>query len=92
MINISLAHLSDKSCLFSDIALFAFLTARYRGSHTGVFYKKGVFKNFTKFTGDELCRSVFFNKVEGWRSEATLQMFSCKFCEILENILERLLL
>ena len=73
MINISSAHLSDKPCLFSDIALFAFLTARYRGSDTGVFHKKGVLKNFTKFKGEELCRSVFFNKVEGWRSAALLK-------------------
>ena len=30
-----------------------------------VFYKKGVLKNFTKFTGKYLCQSLFFNKVEG---------------------------
>ena len=29
-----------------------------------VFYiKKGVYKNFTKFTGKYLCQSLFFNKV-----------------------------
>ena len=29
-----------------------------------VFYiKKGVYKNFTKFTGKHLCQSLFFNKV-----------------------------
>ena len=30
-----------------------------------VFYKKGVLKNFTKFTGKNLCQSLFFNKVAG---------------------------
>ena len=30
-----------------------------------VFYKKGVLKNFTKFTGKHLCQSLFFNKVAG---------------------------
>ena len=28
-----------------------------------VFYKKGVLKNFSKFTGKHLCQSLFFNKV-----------------------------
>ena len=58
-------HLSDKPSLFSDIALFAYLTASYRGSHIGVFYKKDVFKNFAKFPGKELYRSPFFNKIVG---------------------------
>ena len=29
-----------------------------------VFFKKGAFKNFTKFPGKRLCQSLFFNKVE----------------------------
>ena len=28
--------------------------------------KKGVLKNFEKFTGKHLCQSLFFNKVAGW--------------------------
>ena len=28
-----------------------------------MFYKKGVLRNFTKFTGKHLCQSLFFNKV-----------------------------
>ena len=28
-----------------------------------VFYKKGIIKNFAKFTGKHLCQSLFFNKV-----------------------------
>ena len=31
----------------------------------GVFYKKGVLRNFTKLTGKHLCQSLFFNKVAG---------------------------
>ena len=34
-----------------------------------VFYKKGVHKNFAKFTGKHLCRSLFFDKVAGLKSE-----------------------
>ena len=30
-----------------------------------VFHKKGVLRNFTKFTGKHLCQSLFFNKVAG---------------------------
>ena len=32
-------------------------------SRPNVFYKKAVFKNFTKYTGKHLYRSLFFNKV-----------------------------
>ena len=32
-----------------------------------VFCKKGVRRNFTKFTGKRLCQSLFFNKVAGLR-------------------------
>ena len=44
--------------------------------------KKGVLKNFTKFTGKHLCQSLFFNKVE---KETLAQMFSCELCEISRN-------
>ena len=30
-----------------------------------MFLKKGVLRNFTKFTGKQLCQSLFFNKVAG---------------------------
>ena len=35
----------------------------YRNSHPEVFCKKGVLRNFVKFTGKHLCQSLFFNKV-----------------------------
>ena len=31
--------------------------------------KKGVVRNFVKFTGKHLCRGLFFNKVAGLRPE-----------------------
>ena len=34
-----------------------------RSSHPGVFLKKGVLRNFAKFTGKYLCQSLFLNKV-----------------------------
>ena len=52
-----------------------------------VFCKKGVLKNFAKFTGKHLCQSLFFNKVDLQacnfiKKETLAQVFSCKFCEI----------
>ena len=35
----------------------------YRSSRPEVFCKKGVLRNFTNFTGKDLCQSLFFNKV-----------------------------
>ena len=32
-------------------------------SRPEVFCKKGVLRNYTKFTGKHLCQSLFFNKV-----------------------------
>ena len=37
----------------------------FRGSRPKVFPKKGLLRNFAKFTGKYLCQSVFFNKVAG---------------------------
>ena len=42
-------------------------------SRPEVFCKKGVLRNFTKFTGKHLCQSLFFNKVEALRTAALLQ-------------------
>ena len=38
--------------------------------------KKGVLRNFSKFTGKQLCQSLFIKK------EILAQAFSCQFCEI----------
>ena len=39
----------------------------------GCSMKKGVLKNFTKFTGKHLCQSLFFNKVAGLRPATLLK-------------------
>ena len=49
-----------------------------------VFSKKGVLRNFTKFTGKHLCQSLFFNKVF-FKKETLTQVFSCEFCEMSKN-------
>ena len=45
-----------------------------------VFCKKGVLRNFAKFTEKHMYQSFFFNKV------ALAQMFSCEFGEISKHI------
>ena len=52
-----------------------------------VFCKKGVLKNFAKFTGKHQVPEFFFNKVAGlslkvYSKETLTQIFSCEFCEI----------
>ena len=69
-------HLSKSS---ANIAL-VHLELTFRSSHPGVFYKKGVLKNFAKFTGKHQCQSLFFNK-----KETLAQVFSCEYCEIFKN-------
>ena len=45
----------------------------YRSSRPEVFCKKGVLRNFAKFTGKRLCQSLFFNKVAGLRPATLLK-------------------
>ena len=61
-----------------------------RSSHQRCSVKKGVLRNFAKFTGKHLCQSLFFNEVPGGacnfiKKEALAQVFSCEFCEISKN-------
>ena len=44
-----------------------------RSSHRRCSMKKGVLKNFAKFTGKHLCQILFFNKVAGLRPQRRLQ-------------------
>ena len=37
----------------------------FTSSHLSCSVKKGVLRNFTKFTGKHLCRRFFFNKIAG---------------------------
>ena len=62
----------------------------YRSSRPDVFCKKGVLRNFGKFTGKLLCKSLNFNKVAGLtcnfiKIETLAQEFSCEFSEISQN-------
>ena len=61
-----------------------------RSSHQSCSITKAVLRNFTKFTGKHLCRSLFFNRCMPQacnfiKKEALTQVFSCGFCEIFKN-------
>ena len=61
-----------------------------RSSHQRCSVKKGVLRNFAKFTWKHLCQSLFFNKVAGGacnfiKKETLAQVFSGEFCEISKN-------
>ena len=51
----------------------------YRSSHRRFSVKKGVLRNFAKFTGKQLCQSLLLKK------ESLAQVFSCEFFEISKN-------
>ena len=44
-----------------------------RSSCSEVFCKKGVLRNFAKFTGKHMCQRLFFDKVEGLRPVTLLK-------------------
>ena len=52
----------------------------FRDSHPDVFCEKSVLRNFTNFTGEYLCSSLFFNE-----KQTLAQVFSCEYCEVSEN-------
>ena len=56
-----------------------------------VFFKKGVLKNFAKFTGKHQCQSLFFDKLQGlglqlyFKKKTLDQVFSCECSKISNN-------
>ena len=69
----------------------------YRSSHQRRSMKKGVLRNFAKFTGKRLCQSLFFNKETLLKKRLWHRCFPVNFVKflgkpILQNISGRLLL
>ena len=52
---------------------FANISIPFKSSHQRCSMKKGVLRNFTKFTEKHLCQSLFFNKVAGLRPATLLK-------------------
>ena len=53
---------------------------KWRSSRPNVFFKNGVLRNFAKFTGKNLCQSLFLNKVAGLRRATILKKRLCHRC------------
>ena len=61
-----------------------------RNNHRSCSVRKGVLRNFAKFTGKYLCQSLSLNKVAGQacnfiKKETLARVFSCECCEISNN-------
>ena len=93
-------HIYTKSCFLFIYLFFLWYYYCYcniQKQPPEVFYKKGVLRNFTKFTGKHLCQSLFFSKVASLacnltKKETLTQVFFCEFCDISKNTAGRLLL
>ena len=71
--------------LFKSYSLFSKSSktnVKFRTSHWRCFVRKGVLRNFAKFTGKHLCQASVYNFT---KKETLAQVFSCKFCEIYKN-------
>ena len=66
--------------------------SNFRNSRLEVFCKKGVLRNFAKFTGKHLCQSLFFNKVACLRPTFLLKKrlwhrcFHVNFAKLQEHV------
>ena len=58
---------------FGNDSKFKILTATIRSSHQRCSMKKGVLRNFAKFTGKHLCQSLIFNDIAGLRPATLLK-------------------
>ena len=56
-----------KEVFFNKFSLMRKLVYMVRSSRPEIFCKKGVLRNFPKFTEKHLCQSFFFNKVAGFQ-------------------------
>ena len=63
-----------------------FGTTLFRSSHSQIFFKTGVFKNFAIFIEKHLCWNLFLIKLQTWRSVTWLKRESITgvFCEYWE--------
>ena len=65
-ISITVDYRIKQKCLWQfqlEVDYYSHKISKVRSSHPEVFCKKGVLRNFAKFTGKHLCQSLFFNKV-----------------------------
>ena len=71
---------------FLRIARSNEFVTKVRSSHQRCFMKKGVLRNFAKFTGKHLCQSLLFNKVAGLRKRLWHSCFPVNFTKFLRTL------
>ena len=59
---------------------FGVFSVCHRGSRPEMFCKKGVLRNFTKFTGKHMCQSLFFKKLAGLKPATLLKKRLWPWC------------
>ena len=73
----------QQKCVYENI-----INKNNSGSRSQTFCKIGVLKNFVKFRGKLLYRSLFFNKVASWMrnfiKKTPARVFYCEFCEFVK--------
>ena len=62
---------------------------KFKSSHRRCSVKKGVLRNFVKFTGKHLCQSLFLIKLQAlacnFKRQTLAQAFPCKCCKTSKN-------
>ena len=88
-----LEDVETDSCViryFQRLCYSRFVLPNWRSRPPEVFCEKGVLKHFTKFTGKQLCQSLFLIKFQVQicnfiKNETLTQLFFYEFCEIFKN-------
>ena len=78
------------SSLFGSAVNMSLEYHKRRSSHQRYAVRKGVLRNFAKFTGKHLRQSLYFNRVAGHacnfiKIETLAQVLCCEFCKISKN-------
>ena len=79
----------DTFCYYKYYSLVHVVLHKIQKQPQGVHYKKGVLRNFAKFTGKHLCSEP--QACNFIKKETQAQVLSCKFCKIFKNIFWMLL-
>ena len=77
--------------IFNNIALEWIKLTSLKSSHSQMFFKMGILKNFAIFTGRHLCWRLFLTKLQAWRpetlseSDSTTAIFMWIFAKFLRT-------
>ena len=73
-------------CIMNVLEFFLTSYLRFnRSNRLEVFCKKGVLRNFAKYTGKHLCQSLLFEACNFIKKETLAKVFFWEFCKISKN-------